>query len=164
MSQTAQVYLIKLKKTNYRPTVYLSAVGFFIGGFTMNRFQQREQAFYLIFESQFDANKDSDVLSVYAEYIQEVGEYAKELYLGVMDKEDELESIISQFSNGWKISRIPKVNLSLLKLALYEMIYVDSVPDSVAVNEAVELAKKYSGKEDSSFINGILGAYSRSKD
>lgn len=130
----------------------------------MNRFQQREQAFYLIFESQFDANKDSDILQVYAEYMQEVGEYAKELYLGVNDKNEELENIISKYSSGWKLSRIPKVNISLLKLALYEMTYIDSVPDSVAINEAVELAKKYSGKEDSSFINGILGAYSRSKD
>lgn len=129
----------------------------------MNRFRQREQAFCLIFESQFQANKDSNILELYAEYIQEIGEYAKELYLGVMDKKDELESIISEYSNGWKISRIPKVNISLLKLSLYEILYVDSVPDSVAVNEAVELAKKYSGKEDSVFINGILGAFLRSR-
>lgn len=130
----------------------------------MNRFQQREQAFYLIFESQFEANKDSDILEIYAEYIGKIGEYAKQVYLGVCDKNEEFEAIISRYSNGWKITRIPKVNLSLLKLALYEMMYVDSVPDSVAVNEAVELAKKYSGKEDASFINGILGSFSRSKD
>ena len=62
---------------------------------------------------------------------------------------------------GWTIERVSKVDLALLKLAIYEMKYADSVPDNVAINEAVELAKKYSSKDDASFINGILGAISR---
>lgn len=129
----------------------------------MNRIQQREQAFFLIFQNQFKANLGEDSVSLYSENVEEVGEYAKELYDGVTEKADELDEIISSYSNGWKLNRIPKVNLSILRLAVYEMKYVESVPDSVAINEAVELAKKYSGKEDSSFINGILGSFSRSR-
>lgn len=129
----------------------------------MNRIQQREQAFFLIFQNQFKANLDAASVSLYSENIEEVGEYAKALYDGVRENTAELDEIISSYSNGWKLNRIPKVNLSILRLALYEMKYVENVPDSVAINEAVELAKKYSGKEDASFINGILGSYSRSK-
>ena len=127
----------------------------------INRFKQREQAFLLIFQAQFRPVEDDDI-AIYSENVEEVGDYAKELFAGVLDKESELDEIISQYSNGWKLSRIPKVNISILRLAVYEMKYIESVPNSVAINEAVELAKKYSGKEDASFINGILGAYSRS--
>lgn len=130
----------------------------------MNRIQQREQAFFLIFQNQFSALADVDSVSNYSENVEEVGEYAEELYQGVCSHKEELDDIISSFSNGWKLNRILKVNLSILRLAVYEMKYVEDVPDSVAINEAVELAKKYSGKEDASFINGILGAYSRSNE
>lgn len=129
----------------------------------MNRIKQREQAFFLIFQSLFSDNIDDDGIALYSENVELVGDYAKELYYGVTENKDELDEIISSFSNGWKIARIPKVNISILRLAIYEMKHVDSVPSSVAINEAVELAKKYSSKEDASFINGILGAYSRSE-
>lgn len=129
----------------------------------MNRIKQREQAFFLIFQSLFSDNIDDDGIALYSENVELVGDYAKELYYGVTKNKDELDEIISSFSNGWKIARIPKVNISILRLAIYEMKHVESVPSSVAINEAVELAKKYSSKEDASFINGILGAYSRSE-
>lgn len=129
----------------------------------MTRVKQREQAFFLIFENQFITVDNEEAIQLYSENVEPVGEYAIEIYTGVKENNENLENLITQFSNGWKLNRIPKVNISILKLALYEMIYVDSVPDSVAINEAVELAKKYSGNEDASFINGILGAYSRSK-
>lgn len=129
----------------------------------MTRVKQREQAFFLIFENQFITVDNEEAIQLYSENVESVGDYAIKVYTGVKENGEYLESVISQFSNGWKLNRIPKVNISILKLALYEMIYVDSVPDSVAINEAVELAKKYSGSEDASFINGILGAYSRSK-
>lgn len=129
----------------------------------MNRFQQREQAFFLLFQNQFKALADEDNISVYSENVEEVGEYAKELYQGVLDNKEAIDAVISSYSNGWKINRLPKVNLSILRLAVYEIRYVDNVPDSVAINEAVELAKKYSSKEDSSFINGVLGTVVRSQ-
>lgn len=106
----------------------------------INRFKQREQAFFLIFQAQFRPVEDDDI-AIYSENVEEVGDYAKELFAGVLDKESELDEIISQYSNGWKLSRIPKVNISILRLAVYEMKYIESVPNSVAINEAVELAK-----------------------
>ena len=130
----------------------------------MNRIKEREQAFFLIFQNQFSAISDDDGISLYSENVEEVGEYAKEVYRGVLEHKDELDEIIASFSNGWKLNRIPKVNLSILRLAVYEMKYNNDFHDSIAINEAVELAKKYSGKEDSAFINGILGAYSRSNE
>ena len=129
----------------------------------MNRYKQREQAFILIFESHFADNSPEEIKEGYKENIEELGDYSEELFSGVCEKNAELEEIISEFSTGWKLSRISKVNLSILKLAVYEIKYIDDVPDSVAINEAVELAKKYSSKEDSAFINGVLGAFSRSK-
>lgn len=130
----------------------------------MNRFKQREQAFFLIFEHQFNPLDNQEAIEIYSENVEPVGDYAIEILSGVKENEDKLEQIIVQFSNGWKLNRLPKVNLAILKLALYEMIFVDNMPDGVVINEAVELAKKYSGNEDASFINGILGSYSRSKD
>lgn len=130
----------------------------------MNRIQQREQAFFLIFQNQFKLGieEEDNSIELYSENVEQVGDYAIELYHGVLENQAEIDEIISSFSNGWKINRIPKVNLSILRLAIYEMKFVESVPNSVAINEAVELCKKYSGKEDSSFVNGILGSYSRS--
>ncbi len=130
----------------------------------MNRIKQREQAFVLLFQSQFKANDDDDEsLALYNENVEQIGDYAIELFKGVKENTEEIDAVISQYIKGWKISRISKVNLAILRIAVYEMKYVDSVPDSVAINEAVELCKTYSGKEDSSFVNGILGSYSRSK-
>jgi N utilization substance protein B len=130
----------------------------------MNRIKQREQAFFLVFQNMFSSiEQDDDMLSVYSENNGEIGKYAELIFNGVCEKLDELDEIIATYLNGWKISRLPKVNLAILRVAVYEMKYVDDVPDSVAINEAVELAKKYSGKEDASFINGVLGAVVRGK-
>lgn len=127
----------------------------------MKRSEEREQAFCLIFESMF-GDDTSEAVSLYSENIEEVSAYAENVFNGVCEKSEELDECISTYLKGWKINRIPKINLAILRLAVYEIKYVDDVPQSVAINEAVELAKKYSGKEDASFINGVLGAYVRS--
>lgn len=130
----------------------------------MNRSEMREQAFILLFEKEFFKDKPLDEIEdVFSENVSALSDYAKELFETTFNHISELDKIIEKYSNGWKLNRIPKVNLSILRLALSEIIYIDSVPENVAINEAVELAKKYSGNEDYSFINGILGSYSRSK-
>ncbi|WP_308567561.1 transcription antitermination factor NusB [uncultured Eubacterium sp.] len=121
----------------------------------MKRSQEREQAFCLVFQSMF--NSDSS-LEIYEENIASVGEYARSVADGVSLKTDDLDNLIEKYSKCWKVKRLPKVNLAILRLAVYEILYVDEVPASVAINEAVELAKKYSGESDYSFINGVLGA------
>ena len=130
----------------------------------MNRSEMREQAFVLLFEKEFFKDKPvEEIEEIYSENMAALSDYAKESFENTVLHKAEFDEIIEKYSNGWKLNRIPKVNLSILRLALYEIIYVDGVPENVAINEAVELAKKYSGKEDFAFINGILGSYSRSK-
>ena len=128
----------------------------------MTRSKQREQAFYLVFESMFNECDPQQAMALYGDNIEELGSYAKCLYSGVTEKKEEIDAAISTHSKGWKISRISKVNLAILRLAVYEISFEEEVPVSVAINEAVELAKKYSGKEDAAFINGVLGGYARS--
>ena len=131
----------------------------------MKRSKQREQAFLLIFSDMFKKDDESDnLIELYRESFEEVSDFAKQLYEGVKNNTDELDGFISEYLNGWKLNRISKVNLAVLRLAVYEIKYVDDVPVSVAINEAVELSKKYSGKEDASFVNGILGSFARSLD
>ena len=89
--------------------------------------------------------------------------YIEDILQGYKDHHEEIDNIIRTNSKGWKFERISKVDLSILRLALYEIKYRDDIPDSVSVNEAVELGKKYGGDKSGSFINGILGAYLRSR-
>ncbi len=128
----------------------------------LTRFEAREQGFFLIFEMNFNTDNITDIVNSAEETRDMVfDEYAKELALGVFNTKDDLDEIIeSHLKKGWTLKRISKASLSILRLALYEMTYVDSVPSSVAINEAVELAKKYT-IDESKFINGILGAISR---
>ena len=90
-------------------------------------------------------------------------EFAEELISGTLEKLDEIDKKIEENSIGWKRERIAKVDLAILRLAMYEILYRDDIPDSVTANEAIELAKKFSTDESSSFINGILGKAIREK-
>ena len=83
---------------------------------------------------------------------------------GAGNLEDELDDVIRQFSIGWDISRISKLARCILRLAIYEILYVDDVPTGVAVAEAVRIAKKYDGDDTGAFINGILGSFVRSRN
>lgn len=128
----------------------------------MKRTQQREQAFILIFEKLFSNLDDQELIDIYDENFEEpVCAYAKTLLQGVSACAPEIDAVIAAYSNGWKISRISKVDLAVLRLAIYEIDHEDGVPDEVCVNEAVELTKKYAAPSDASFVNGVLGSYLR---
>ncbi|MBQ4119728.1 MAG: transcription antitermination factor NusB [Clostridia bacterium] len=130
----------------------------------MTRRQAREEAFILIFEKQFNLLDISEILEIAKEVRDlEPDDYIKTVFSGVYDNVDDIDSIISENAIGWKINRISKVSLCILRLAIYEMKYIDDIPPSVSINEAVELAKKYATKEDASFINGILSTVEKSK-
>lgn len=87
-----------------------------------------------------------------------VKEYLKDILFGVSENEEKINSLIStKLKENWTIDRVSKINISLLKIAIYEMLHT-SVPYKVAINEVVELAKKYSDEQASSFINGILAS------
>ena len=83
--------------------------------------------------------------------------YFNEITDGVFEKKDELDAEYSKYLKDWKQSRLPKVDVMLLRIAVYEMLHVSDIPVSVSINEAVVLAKKYSSEESKSYINAILG-------
>jgi N utilization substance protein B len=90
------------------------------------------------------------------EYRGDLQEYAVRLARGVEGEQDQLDAVLSEVSVGWPVHRMSAVDRSILRLALYEMLYVDDVPPEVAVNEAVELARGFSGDEAPAFVGGVL--------
>ncbi len=129
----------------------------------MTRKEERELAFTLIFEKIFNDDLTVEEIiknAVEARLIEE-NVFACSLAQLTYDNRDEIDRIISENSVGWKIERLPKVTLAIMRLAFCELLYVPSVPTGVTINEAVELAKKFASQEDASFINGILGKYVR---
>ena len=92
---------------------------------------------------------------------QDDRKYIEDVVLGVLEKQDQLDERIASHAIGWSLERIAKVNLSILRLALFEMMFRQDIPESVSINEAIDLAHTYSTPEDASFINGVLGAASR---
>lgn len=130
----------------------------------MTRKEAREQAFALIFENCFQDLPLEEMLENAADGRDlTVSAFAKSLVQTVLDHRQEIDREIEAHSKNWKIRRIPRINLAILRLAVGEIRYFPDIPDSVSVNEAVELAKKYSGEEDYGFINGVLGGMLRSK-
>lgn len=128
----------------------------------MKRNEMREQAFFLTFENLFSANEDMDeLIELYSDNVEPVCDYAKEVFSGIKENKEMLNVAITTYSKGWKLNRLPKVTIAILYIAIYEIKFVDSVPENVAINEAVELAKKYASSDDASFINGILGSIVR---
>ena len=127
----------------------------------MTRREIRDSAFKIIFESLL---RDDSVEELYevAEEADEVtiNNEVKKIVEGVISHSDELDKIISKYSKTRTLSRISKPSLAILELAVYEIKYLDNVPASVAINEAVELAKKYT-IDESGFVNGILGSFVR---
>lgn len=129
----------------------------------VSRYKVREQAFLLGFESLFS---DTDI----DEIADNAGDARDDMLSGdaisrakgVRNKIMEVDKKISEnLKPGWKISRISKVSLSILRLALYEMMYDDNIPVSVSINEAVELTKKYSVEDEAAFVNGVLGSVAK---
>jgi len=87
--------------------------------------------------------------------------YIRRLVRGVDEHGAELDGYIEKYAKGWKFSRIPLVASAIMRVAMYEVMYMPDVPDAAAINEAVEIAKKYETPETVKFINGILGSFSR---
>ena len=123
----------------------------------MTRKMAREEAFILIFEKAFNDSTVEEILEIAADVRDlKPDDYIKTVFCGVFENLEEIDSVVSENAVGWKIARISKTALSVLRLAIYEIKYMEDIPEAVSVNEAVELCKKYATKEDASFVNGIL--------
>ncbi len=131
----------------------------------MKRSEIREAAFLLIFEKMFNDESIEAIIETAKEVDEyEINEEAQKLFTSVIQKSDELDAIIAGYSEKRQLSRIPRVSLAILRLALYEILYDEKVPQNVAISEAVILSKKFSFDADVQFVNGVLGAYSRSRE
>lgn len=131
-------------------------------GAFMTRKMAREEAFILIFEKIFSSDGIEEILETALEARDLVpDDYIKAVFCGVYDNLEELDGVISENAVGWKIERISKTALAILRLAIFEMKYMEEIPVSVSINEAVEIAKKYATTEDASFINGILSTVAK---
>ncbi len=82
--------------------------------------------------------------------------YAREIVQGIVDQHDEIDDLLETYSQGWALDRMPNLDRAILRVAVWEIIYNSEVPDAVAVNEAVEMAKEMSTDDSGSFINGLL--------
>ena len=128
----------------------------------MTRKEAREQAFFLIFEKSFRDEEVNELIAT-AQEAREFGqdEYIESTVAGVFENIEDIDNIISNNISGWKINRLSKVTLALLRLAIFEIKYNDEIPVNVAINEAVELCKKFATPDDAAFINGVLGAVAK---
>lgn len=128
----------------------------------MSRPIAREAAMQLVFEQIFGGEGETQTLVDLIDYVPDGKDqgYIDTVVNGVRDHAAELDAEIASCLRGWTIARLSRVDLAILRLAVFEMKYTD-LPAAVAINEAVELTRKYSQEESCSFINGVLGTISR---
>ncbi|MCX4833802.1 transcription antitermination factor NusB [Streptomyces sp. NBC_00006] len=125
----------------------------------------RKRAFQILFEAD---QRGADVLTVLADWIRHsrsdtrqppVSEYTMELVEGYAKQASRIDELISQYSVGWTLDRMPVVDRNIVRLGAYELVWVDGTPDAVVIDEAVQLAKEFSTDESPAFINGLLGRF-----
>ena len=132
----------------------------------MKRTETREQAFRLIYSSQIQKDMDEEQINIFIEENnlgEEEAEYIKNIFYGIKENKEKIEKLISSnLKEKWNMDRISKIDLSILKLAIFELVY-SKLPYKVAINEAVELAKKYGEDSSKSFVNGVLASIVKEK-
>ena len=126
----------------------------------MNRKLARGNAFILIFESVCKKDETAEEIFTKATEIRglETDDYVKSVFFGTYENTDKIEEAMEKHFKGWKKERISPVSMAILKLACYEIIFVEDIPSRVSINEAIELAKKYDDEKSYAFVNGVLNA------
>lgn len=122
----------------------------------------RESAFIISFEMLFRDDSIDEIFEA-AQMLDDIllNDEVRRLVEGIDEKKDELDIEIAKYSKQRSLVRIPRINLAVLRLAIYEALYDDKVPVNVAISEAVKLTEKYAQEPDVSFVNGVLGAFAR---
>ena len=133
------------------------------------RHLSRELVLKTIFYQRFRGDEDVTLEQAFEDVISEFGkelpetDFAKNLFEGVTAKEEELNEIIRTYAPEWPLEKIAKVDLHILQIGVYELLFADGIPPLVAINEAVELAKEYGDTNTSKFVNGVLSNISHDK-
>ena len=129
----------------------------------MNREDVREKTMQLVYQMDMTGDFEVADLSIVDENVKAAGKkQAAETLAAVQDHHDEIDKIITDNLDNWTLERIAKTDLAILRTAVAEMLYVESIPVRVSINEAVDLAKKYGDERSYAFINSVLGKISRS--
>lgn len=128
----------------------------------MSRRTARKHIFNIIFQLEFNEDMDiSQILENYSNEYENTEGKDKDFIVsecsGIFENIEEIDSFINTASMGWSVERLSKVDLAILRIAAYEINFVDNIPNKVAANEAVELAKEFSSDKAPTFINGIIG-------
>ena len=131
----------------------------------MNRSKARESAFILLFENIFNPEYSFADMKEFASESElfEINGFTEKLYARATENVAVIDEEIRKYLKNWRLERLSKPALAILRLAFAELLYIDDVPASVTVNEAVELAKKYAVDKDAPFINGVLGSAVRAR-
>lgn len=131
----------------------------------MTRHESRQEAFCLLFEKTFTDMDLQEIIEGATETRDlKVNAFTMQLARGTTEHQEEIDALIESKLKNWKLSRISKVSLSILRMAVYELKYLNDIPMNVTINEAVELAKQYANEDDYSFINGVLGSIAKDLD
>jgi N utilization substance protein B len=135
----------------------------------MTRSQLREHVFKVVF--QLESIDRKEACQHFQSYLNELPDVSEEFkddlkarVIRILDHLPKIDKQLSEKTTGWKINRINKVDLAILRLGVYEILYDDDVPQGVAINEGVELAKKYSGQNGPAFVNGVLAKFTTGED
>lgn len=133
----------------------------------MTRKEARENCFKLLFEYEVQKLTAEDALALFYELNGDAGsqtEYINSTVNCTIENVEKIDAVIEEFSKGWKVSRLAKVTLAVLRVAICEILYKDDIADSIAINEAVEIAKIYNDEKSAKFVNGVLASVHRSKE
>ena len=128
----------------------------------MGRKQAREGTMQLLFQMQSREDYEKENLNIYlANFLFDENEeiYIKDAIYKITDNLSSIDEHIEKHLEGWSIYRLAKVDLAALRIAIYEILYRDDIPVEVSINEAIEIAKKYSKEDSYKFINGVLGGF-----
>lgn len=136
----------------------------------MTKKRTRENLYLMLFQTEFHQEQDlMEQADLFLDNLEEkdategAKEKLKERYQSVLAHLEEIDQKIGQKAEGWTLSRLPKADLSVMRLAVYEILYDEDVPDGVAINEAVELAKRYGGEKSYRFVNGVLASVAKER-
>ncbi len=130
------------------------------------RRQAREIVLKILYQIEVSGENPTTVLDSFWERNQNVNvsvkEFASDLAKGILEKYGELDDIIKQKLKNWRFDRVAVIDKNILRMGIFEILYRDDIPNSVSINEAIEIAKKYGDKDSSRFVNGILDKVSKS--
>ncbi len=130
----------------------------------MNRKLTREELMKLLYEMDMNDEFTSERFQKYLDLLENLKidiSYFKNTSLNFIKNYKKIDNLINEYSSDWKINRIAKIDIAIMRLAITEMLYDENIPVSVSINEAIELCKKYSNEDSHKFINGILGNINR---